>query len=709
MVFLLCSSAALPVAQVVELAGRRESSTWVEWHAKGWEVFIHPTGVLYYHNAADNITTSVDLLNSAPANIKIPESMPSGFDDFERLLEDDGGLIYIDHGIKAISFLNQDPSDFRQKLQAGKGKLRHPLMLCGAHPMLDLRLTARYWAFIQAYPCHYGNSEISQSNDGWNAARDALQWCYADRLLFGHSNSTFSKEDSKELLELLLTMKQDYGPVRNWLIACILRAIYTDRVMTSYGKSNASELRRREREEATHLFEKPTWLLAAVYYFAGGILCLGIPYVYFFRIQRVDRTRFGDGVSTERWRSFVSSLLKEWRDSNLVGAAPVSTHIPSSTSFSVIGMVSLLFTAGIFAWIFFANAWAPVVDEITSAGSGSGGSSAVLPAVSSVLMSALHELPLWERRTVHRNSMNLHSLGPTNGTPRLSNAAVSSLPVPFPSPQTDGDRTPTRRGYDTASPAGEPGGFISQSTTASSSRSAAVRSLGERASASTISDDEGRRVPPRDVSDLRYLALSKAAGIRAMQSEEESLHMVAQGQFDAGPLTTSPSLYTRSLATTPAGSPQTVSVLAAVSRVRLAELGSTADLEPIGPLPASRDGPSIANGPAPPTVSESGSSTSSQSEAVVTSARAVRVVRPPARSARMALSQLPEGASALVSTARVTPTPVQALAQEPFSGNLHSRDYQGRHGRPIARRRQIRISSVDEVDGEDSVLAPQKN
>ncbi|EJD35352.1 hypothetical protein AURDEDRAFT_175556 [Auricularia subglabra TFB-10046 SS5] len=118
----------------------------------------------------------------------------------------------------------------------------------------------------------------------------------------------------------------DYGPVQNWFIACILRAIYTDRSMTSYGTSYASELQRREQEETPHLFEEHTWFIAAVYY-AGSVLFLGAPYVYFIRIQSVDRTRFGDGVSTERWHSFVSALVKEWRDSNLVATVLLAANV----------------------------------------------------------------------------------------------------------------------------------------------------------------------------------------------------------------------------------------------------------------------------------------------------------------------------------------------------------------------------------------------
>lgn len=43
--------------------------------------------------------------------------------------------------------------------------------------------------------------------EAWQDAHDALSWCYADRLLFKHTNATFSKDDSKDLLEMLDRLK----------------------------------------------------------------------------------------------------------------------------------------------------------------------------------------------------------------------------------------------------------------------------------------------------------------------------------------------------------------------------------------------------------------------------------------------------------------------------------------------------------------------
>ncbi|EJD47272.1 hypothetical protein AURDEDRAFT_123677 [Auricularia subglabra TFB-10046 SS5] len=277
------------------MAGHYGTSRFFQmWKAHGWEVFIHPTGVLYYHNAKDKVTTSVDLLQYSPTDINLPAGPMAGdFAEYERM--------------KSISFLDEDPAEFQRKLQGGR----------------DLRSSTRYWAFIQNYPSHYPNSEITVQDQAWAAARDALQCCYADRLLFGRVNSTFSKQDSKELLELLISMHKGQSFAWEFTKRRLNHPLlglrtYTNRVMTSYGQPDASELRRREREETPHTIEKHTWPIAAVYYFAGSILCLGVPHAYFARIQRVDRTRFGDGVSAERWRSFISSLLKEWRDSTLV-------------------------------------------------------------------------------------------------------------------------------------------------------------------------------------------------------------------------------------------------------------------------------------------------------------------------------------------------------------------------------------------------------
>ena len=61
----------------------------------------------------------------------------------------------------------------------------------------------RYWAFIQNYPDHCVVDGLS-----WIKAFDALTWSYTDRLLFGQSNATFSKNDSKELLDVLTSLRR---------------------------------------------------------------------------------------------------------------------------------------------------------------------------------------------------------------------------------------------------------------------------------------------------------------------------------------------------------------------------------------------------------------------------------------------------------------------------------------------------------------------
>lgn len=77
-------------------------------------------------------------------------------------------------------------------------------------PSLELKGQARYWEYVQGHPNH-----LRKLPDGaWQQAHDALSWCYADRLLFKHTNATFSKEDSKELLEMLERLeKSESGPV----------------------------------------------------------------------------------------------------------------------------------------------------------------------------------------------------------------------------------------------------------------------------------------------------------------------------------------------------------------------------------------------------------------------------------------------------------------------------------------------------------------
>ncbi|KZV87582.1 hypothetical protein EXIGLDRAFT_199985 [Exidia glandulosa HHB12029] len=112
------------------------------------------------------------------------------------------------------------------------------------------------------------------------------------------------------------------------MIACTMRPLSNDRQRAHYGQSDASERKLRQREEIPlEHRESHTWVMSALRYVVGNLLCLGIPHTYFNRIQRVDRTRLDDGVSTENWRSFISGLLKEWQDSNLVATVLVAANV----------------------------------------------------------------------------------------------------------------------------------------------------------------------------------------------------------------------------------------------------------------------------------------------------------------------------------------------------------------------------------------------
>ncbi|KZV90099.1 hypothetical protein EXIGLDRAFT_128312 [Exidia glandulosa HHB12029] len=285
---------------------------------EGWMMHIHPNGSIYYEKKDDKITSNFDLRRTAQEHDYFVKKLKtSRAYDYRQdhwwvnLTRRDGetGFIWIDHTTMSASTLNQDPSDFKRDMDRDDIVSR-------------LERHGRYWTYVQGHPNHFGDLP----NSAYREAYDALSWCYADRLLFKHTNATFSKEDSKDLLEMLDRMQKERGPspLRNWFVASTLRAIVSDRQGTHYGQHDAPKYRQREADDMIGTFEDLAWPMKLLYYGLGIVLFLGIPHTYFRRIQDVDRTRFNDGVNAMRWKAFLRSLLKEWSDSNLLATVLIS-------------------------------------------------------------------------------------------------------------------------------------------------------------------------------------------------------------------------------------------------------------------------------------------------------------------------------------------------------------------------------------------------
>lgn len=284
----------------------------------GWKIHIHPNGSIYYFNEAYKLTSNFELRNTAASHDRFLELLRDtpAYDEREDHWEVNltrrghvSGYIWIDHTKMSASELNQHPTLFSEDIEKDDITSK-------------LAREERYWTYIQGHPNHVKRLPTSV----WQEAYEALSWCYADRLLFKHTNATFSKDDSKDLLEMLERLKGgDSVALRNWILASVLRAIAADRQGTHYGQHDAPKVREREVDDIVGNYESRSLPMELAYYGLGVFMFLGIPHTYFRRIQDVDRTRFKDGVNSLRWKAFIQALLKEWSDSNLLATVLISS------------------------------------------------------------------------------------------------------------------------------------------------------------------------------------------------------------------------------------------------------------------------------------------------------------------------------------------------------------------------------------------------
>ncbi|KZV82896.1 hypothetical protein EXIGLDRAFT_754696 [Exidia glandulosa HHB12029] len=297
----------------------------------GWQEEIHMNGYPYYRNTQKNATTNIDLRKYLKDPLDYFPGLGVSGEHWEMNVGPHG-ITWVDHERQAVSAPNASPAEFIEFM----GK---------EGTTAELRRHSQYWAYVQWYPNH-----IELPAKVWHDVHQTLLWCYGDRVLFKKTNATFSLDDAKELLTILEKL-QNPSPTQTWFLASVMRAIAVDRQGTHYGRSNAQEYRLRESEDALAFHEEMSLAMAILYYI-GGVLFLGIPHSYFRRIQAVDRTRFNDGINTIRWRGFLTSLLQEWRDSNLLATVLISATVaflavPGIDDASrILGLLSVLLSIG---------------------------------------------------------------------------------------------------------------------------------------------------------------------------------------------------------------------------------------------------------------------------------------------------------------------------------------------------------------------------
>lgn len=238
-----------------------------------------------------------------------------------------------------------------------------------------LHMEERYWEFLQAHPCHR-QAPVGASMH----VEDVLTWSCTDQTLFNTSSSSFTKEQSQELLSTLRSLpdpelrpdgtspsssqskkrthslsertKSYARAVRTWLVSAISRQIgmtssfvdsvrcllttssslARDRIEMHYGRPSARAFREKERQnELTHLSDLALHGSSyTIFFIFSSILLFGTPTSYLRRIMDVDRRRFDSGVNQTRWRLFLQGLLKDWTDSNLLATVLIAYVAPPS-------------------------------------------------------------------------------------------------------------------------------------------------------------------------------------------------------------------------------------------------------------------------------------------------------------------------------------------------------------------------------------------
>ncbi|KZT32465.1 hypothetical protein SISSUDRAFT_537296 [Sistotremastrum suecicum HHB10207 ss-3] len=293
-----------------------------------WSTFLHPGGWSYYYHATDRVITDIDITDPSKYwplqqrfdsrfyhdQVAWTRTQPHLAAEWELWIGDKGAR-WVDHATFSASELDQPASRFGELASAN-----------------TLHMEERYWEFLQAHPCHR-QAPVGASMH----VEDVLTWSCTDQTLFNTSSSSFTKEQSQELLSTLRSLpdpelrpdertKSYARAVRTWLVSAISRQIARDRIEMHYGRPSARAFREKERQnELTHLSDLALHGSSyTIFFIFSSILLFGTPTSYLRRIMDVDRRRFDSGVNQTRWRLFLQGLLKDWTDSNLLATVLIA-------------------------------------------------------------------------------------------------------------------------------------------------------------------------------------------------------------------------------------------------------------------------------------------------------------------------------------------------------------------------------------------------
>ncbi|KZT31903.1 hypothetical protein SISSUDRAFT_637651 [Sistotremastrum suecicum HHB10207 ss-3] len=293
----------------------------------GWKRHVHPSGWIYFEKPEARIITDYPMgspeLQAAlnKLDTEDSETIPEEFELWIGQSAQDADIVYIDHERRrALPNLKSDESDIEDHMKTDEDRTKH------------LRLELSYWRYLAEHPCH---ARLPP-----NVEEDALailSFFIQDRILNPEDSVVpFSKETSKELMDLLSAMTSDKSyasnarnsHVKTHFVSRLMERIVDERLRQHYGEEGARRYLKKGRHARVIQDAKSPWAIDLLLDFCMVFLFFGTPFAYLRHVNEFFITALGRTETiSEKWRAFVDENVTDWSDTNLVATVLVSAAV----------------------------------------------------------------------------------------------------------------------------------------------------------------------------------------------------------------------------------------------------------------------------------------------------------------------------------------------------------------------------------------------
>ncbi|KAI0650607.1 hypothetical protein C8Q79DRAFT_901712, partial [Trametes meyenii] len=286
---------------------------------KGWTLYIHPRGFIYWLNSRHHAVVDEDIRNpsslekanqfcSQCANLNLSEGMEA------HML---GGM-----DASFCLFVNHNQCVAGYDLAKVRDGAVRDMPVSGL-----LRARRLYWNYITYHPSHRPCPK-----QGFSEATDALRSYYHEHYTYGtRCVAPFSKQECEELLNFLHRAKEEEEglPATAALLGWVLKDVYSFRSANKFGQVTREQLKTFHNVVAhpPDFAPQQSTLMRLFLLFLIHVPFFGIPQTYLAHVKNASEFRGHLAGLKQNWEAYTLQLVREYSDFILIATVLLSATV----------------------------------------------------------------------------------------------------------------------------------------------------------------------------------------------------------------------------------------------------------------------------------------------------------------------------------------------------------------------------------------------